>query len=249
MSLMSIGSASYGLPLFPAFGPLPLPKPQRTPWLITIVDLVTLLLAFFVLMFSMSHIEPKRYAVMAKSYGESFNPAPTDEVPLVRLPKIANIPGDDLGYLEAVLRTAFAKTATLKDVQFHRTAQYLILSLPVDGVFMPGSGAFVDSAAGPIFDLGGVLSNLKNRIAVVGSAIMTSRAVNARDSNDAGLPPAAEGSAAWELAVARAQSMADALKRAGYGQPVTVFGRGGAATDVEAAIGRVDIMIMPEQQS
>src|SRR5690606_24481679 len=110
---------------------------------------------------------------------------------------------DDLGYLEAVLRSAFAKTATLKDVRFHRTAQYLILSLPVDGVFVPGSGAFVDSAAGPVFDLGGVLSNLKNRIAIVGSAVMTSRAVNARDSNDAGLP-AAQGSAAWELAVARA---------------------------------------------
>ncbi len=222
---------SYGLPHFKSA--VPTASQPRTLWLITIVDLVTLLLAFFVLMFSMSQVETKRYAAVAKSYSAAFNPvtSTSDDTSLVRLPKIAHVSGEDLGYLEAVLKAAFARTATLKDVEFHRTAQYLILSLPVDGVFAPGSGAFTDTATAPVFDLGGVLSNLKNRIAVVGSAVTTS----------------SDGTAAWALAVARAQTMADALKKAGYGLPVTVLGRGGAATDVAAAIGHVDILIMPEQ--
>jgi len=224
-------TVASGMPVFKT--PL-LPGPARTPWLITIVDLVTLLLAFFVLMFSMSHFEGKRFAQVAKSYGDAFGPAPIAPAKaLPRLPPIANISGEDLGYLEAVLKTAFAQTATLKDVEFHRTAQYLILSLPVDGVFAPGSDAFTDTAASPVFDLGGVLSNLKNRIAVVGTAAMSP----------------ADGAGAWELAVARARTMGDALQRAGYQQPITVLGRGGASTDVAAALGRVEIMIMPEQLS
>jgi chemotaxis protein MotB len=223
----------YGLPHPHAAAP---PESQpRTLWLITIVDLVTLLLAFFVLMFSMSQVETKKYAQLAKSYGDTFNPAGAvaekKPAPRIQLPKIAHVPGDDLGYLEAVLKSAFAGTVTLKDVQFQRTSQYLILSLPVDGVFAPGSGSFSDEARGPVFDLGGVLSNLKNRIAVVGTAVMA---------------PGEDDAAAWGLAVARAQSMADALKTAGYDQAITVLGRGGESTDVAAAIGRIDILIMPE---
>ncbi len=220
--------SASGVPSYRLTAPASAP---RTLWLITLVDLVTLLLAFFVLMFSMSHIEAKRYGALVKSYGDAFG-AEADAPPsLARLPKIPAVTGEDLGYLEAVLKRAFAGTATLKDVQFRRTGQYLILSLPVEGVFAPGSGAFTDTAATPVFDLGGVLSNLKNRIAIVGSAVMTP----------------AEGAEAWALAMQRAETLADALARAGFQQPITVLGRGGAPADVAAALGRIDIMIMPEQ--
>jgi chemotaxis protein MotB len=234
-----VGSLSSALPRFKVqLAANTSQAQQRTLWLITIVDLVTLLLAFFVLLFAMSHVEGKRYAAVAKSYGDAFNPMLGDEEPLVRLPKIAALPGDNLAYLEVVLRGAFAKTATLKDVEFHRTGQYLILALPVDGVFVPGSGALVDAGQGPVFDLGGVLSNLKNRIAIVGSAVM-SPAEGAE----------APGILAWELAMARATSLADALTRAGAVQPVSGMGRGGAVGDLAASKGRVEIMILPEQAS
>ena len=199
------------------------------PWLITIVDLVTLLLSFFVLLFSMSKVEPKRFNEVAQSYGDAFAAVHDDTGR--RLPKITAAAGDDLSYLQAVMKAAFASSPTLKDVEFHLTPQYLMLTLPVTGLFVPGSGGFADSAQTPVFDLSGVLSNLKNRIAVVGTAPM-----------DTG-----SGDAAWALAIARAKSMADALAAGGYDQPVTVLGRGANATDVAAAIGRVEIMVMPEQ--
>ncbi len=222
----------YGLPSH--VGPVLQRAPHNVnratrPWLITIVDLVTLLLSFFVLLFSMSKVEPARFSEVAQSYGDAF--APADEDAGRRLPKITAAAGDDLGYLQAVLKAAFASSPTLKDIEFRLTPQYLMLTLPVTDLFIPGAGGFAESAQTPVFDLSGVLSNLKNRIAVVGTAPMNA------DSGDA----------AWILAVARAKSMADALAAGGYGQPVTVLGRGASSTDVAAAIGRVEIVVMPEQ--
>lgn len=204
------------------------PKNVTRPWLITIVDLITLLLSFFVLLFSMSKVEPQRFSQVVQSYGEAFAPAEDDRG---RLPKITAAAGDDLGYLQAVLKAAFASSPDLKDVEFRLTPQYLVLTLPVAGLYVAGTGDFADSAKTPVFDLSGVLSNLKNRIAVIGTAAMDREA----------------GEASWSLAIARAKTMADALATAGYAQPVAVLGRGGAATDVGAALGRVEIMIMPEQ--
>lgn len=230
----------YGLPSH--IGPVlqQAPKNVTRPWLITIVDLITLLLSFFVLLFSMSTVEPRRFSQVVQSYGEAFAPAEDDKG---RLPKIAAAAGDDLGYLQAVLRAAFASSPALKDVEFRLTPQYLILTLPVADLYASGTGAFADSAKTPVFDLSGVLSNLKNRIAVIGTAAMAQS--GDRDASEA----------SWSLAIARAKTMADALAAAGYAQPVTILGRGapdtsrGSAptTDVGAAIGRIEIMIMPEQ--
>jgi chemotaxis protein MotB len=205
--------------------PVAAPRGATTgPWLITIVDLITLLLTFFVLLFSMSHVESKRYQAVVQSYGEAFaKPGP-------KLPALQEKPGDDLGYLQAVLKTAFTHSSDLNGVEFRRTPQYLMLSLPATELFMPGSGGFSEAAKGAVFDLSGVLSNVSNRIAVVGTVAI-----------EPGLP----ADASWQLAIARARTMADALTRSGYSRPIAVLGRGGAATDVAAALGRIDIMIMP----
>ena len=209
---------------------LPEAEPSRGsttgPWLITIVDLVTLLLTFFVLLFSMSHVEGKRYQAVVQSYGEAF------AKPLARLPALRQSAGDDLGYLQAVLKTAFAASPDLNGVEFRRTSQYLMLSLPATELFLPGSSGFSETAKSAVFDLSGVLSNVTNRVAVVGTAAMGQ---------------GADAEPAWALSIARARTMAEALRRSGYSQPVAVLGRGGAATDVAAAVGRIDIMIMPER--
>ena len=213
-----------------ASGPAAAARHAR-PWLITMVDLITLLLTFFVLMFSMSHVEFQRFAQVAQSYGEAFG-LPADDPTGGKLPKVTSASGDDLAYLQAVLKASFASSPALKDIEFRLTPQYLMLTLPVSGLFTPGSGGFSEAAQTPVFDLSGVLSNLKNRIAVVGTAV-----VNLEDG---------DSTPAWTLAITRAKAMADALTASGYDQTVTVLGRGAEATDVGAALGRLDIMIMPE---
>ena len=136
-------TGAYGLPAH--VGPaLPLASRKATrPWLITIVDLITLLLTFFVLLFSMSNVEPQRFSQVVQSYGDTFAPSAEDPG---RLPKITAAAGDDLGYLQAVLKAAFASSPGLKDVEFRLTPQYLILTLPVAGLYAPGTGDFAEAA-------------------------------------------------------------------------------------------------------
>lgn len=216
----------------PALGARPnAPKVEREagpgrPWLITIVDLMTILLTFFVLIFSLTKIDMVRFMPLARSYGEAFSGGlPDDAAP--RLPEVAAVPGDNLSYLEAVLRPAFAKQSSLADVQFRATPQYLILSWPGGALFDTGSAGLSELARRRVFDLGGVLSNLHNRIAIVGQAA-----------------PGPQGDAdAWRLAITRANAAADAIAAAGYDKEITVLGRNAVSANDD----QIQILIMPEQ--
>lgn len=216
----------------PALGARPnAPKVDRTPgparpWLITIVDLMTILLTFFVLLFSLSKIDMARFIPVARSYGEAFSGGTPDD-PVPRLPEVAAVPGDNLSYLEAVLRPAFAKQPSLADVEFRATPQYLILSWSGDALFDADSSGFSAAARRRVFDLGGVLSNLHNRIAIVGRA-----AAGPKGDADA-----------WRLAITRANAMADAFTAAGYDKEITVLGRNAAGPGDD----QIQILIMPEQ--
>src|SRR5690606_20257085 len=131
--------------------------------------------AFFVLLFSMTRVETQRFREIVISYGDAFGPLFESKEGAAdrKLPPIAAVPGDDLGYLSAVLKASFADSATLKVIEFRPNPQYLTLSLPVAALFAPESGAFADNAKAAVFDLAGVLSNLKNRVAVVGTSAMS----------------------------------------------------------------------------
>lgn len=231
-------------PTLPALGTRPnAPKVERfagatRPWLITIVDLMTILLTFFVLMFSLTKIDMTRFMPLARSYGEAFGGGlPDDTGP--RLPEVAAVPGDNLSYLEAVLRPAFAKQPSLADVQFRATAQYIILSWPVKdegtALFAAGSAGLSEATRRRVFDLGGVLSNLHNRIAIVGQAAVAPAADPATAS--------AVEAEAWRLAIGRANVLADSLASSGYDKEITVLGRNAPAGSAD----QIQILIMPER--
>lgn len=219
--------------LAPDAGALPGP-PQRRLWLITFVDLVMLLLAFFVLMFSMSTVDSTRYATIARSYADVFSGIggmhETDVGPL-RVPYLARTPGDDLAYLETVLRTNFAREARLSAIQFRLTSQYLILLVPARVTAGVGAGDFDDETKSRFFELGGVLSNLPNRIAIRAPATSGDSAV------------------AWAAAAARARSVQAALEAAGYQRGLTSFVQGSAAADESIGAPPIQIMIFPETAS
>jgi chemotaxis protein MotB len=196
-------------------------------WLITFTDMVMQLLAFFVLLFTMSKLDAVKYQDIVRSYVEALNPSfgEAGEPPAahVVLPAAAPLQGDDLGYLASVLQASFARENVLSGIQFRLTTQYLTLALPAGGLFLP-DGTLAEPVVRQLFDLGGVLNNLKNRIAVVGF-----------DDPASGVAAAQT----WNVALARAEAVAGALVTAGYGRSITVLGRG-------EALGEVQIMILPE---
>ncbi|MCB2106637.1 MAG: hypothetical protein KDE14_03000 [Rhodobacteraceae bacterium] len=198
--------------------------PPGTPpsaWLITFADLVLLLLTFFVLVFVMSRPVLPRYVPMAQSYLEVFNPIAVDEPrgKPMSFTVAQEATGDNLAYLRSVLETSFATFPTLQDVQFRSTARYLILSLENRAFFDAGRATLTPGAEQVIFDLAGVLGNLANPVAVLGSGDGS-----ARDQ------------AHWALGLSRADEVAQAMIRAGYTGTPVVLTRAEATGELEFVI-------------
>ena len=194
-------------------------------WLITFVDIILLLLTFFVLMYAMARPDPVRYAPIVQSYTESFSAPPAEAETGAPKPRsyVRDIsgPGDDLFFLETALRAAVSRSGTLSGLQFRSTPQYLIISLPnVPGRTSSAQTAGLERA---LFDLGGVLANMNNRIAVIGQASTTAES--------------------WSNAVTRAEQIARALTQAGYDRPIATLARADAITSA-GQDRQIEIVIM-----
>ncbi|MDX2145851.1 MAG: hypothetical protein SFV19_21035, partial [Rhodospirillaceae bacterium] len=181
------------------------------------------------LLYAMSRPEPARYVPVAQSYIETFKPVPDDEEPATppRSYVLEPAAGEGLAYLENVLKTVFGRAPGLSDIGFRLSEQSLILSLPSTGVIDQAGSALTRDMTTALFDLGGVLANIDNRIAVHGFV----------DPGDASAP-------SWARAVGRADVVASALGAAGYGRPITASAR---IPGPETAIGSdIEIVIMAQ---
>jgi len=57
-------------------------------WLISYADFITLLFAFFVVMYAISAVNESKYRVLASSLGDAFGKAPTSEATVPQLPAV-----------------------------------------------------------------------------------------------------------------------------------------------------------------
>jgi len=220
----------------------------RYVWVITFIDLVTVMLTFFVLMAAMSTPEGGRYHDFAIGLGKTFGGerkpgdvvAGTDTNVLNELKRAAL----DLDYVANLVEGRMAADETLRRAVTHRLQDRLVISLPGDVIFTPNSATLTAAAQGSVRHLTTLLINLSNRVAVQGHT----------DPNPIRSGPFASN---WELSIARAQSVADALRMAGYDRALVAQGFGEARfLDLDPAIPpnrrfelarRVDIVIASER--
>lgn len=190
---------------------------QRNIWVISFADLSCLLLAFFVLLFSMSTLNGSRWPEVsaALSQQRDVTTAPPVTVATARYNLASAFPARaiNLDYLHAVLRDTLAANAALTSAQMDLRADRLVIRLPGDSLFTPESARIGDHAEQALFALGGVLGNITNPIAIV-----------------------ADAGAEWDLAVARAAMLADVLSRSGYTRDITALGAAGDANGVAVHI-------------
>jgi chemotaxis protein MotB len=194
-------------------------------WLITFVDLILLLLTFFVLMFSMSQPDPAKYAPVAQSYAEAFSPGASDEPAFSRARSFVSQAGkqaEDLAYLETALKAAFGRSAALSAIRFRSTDHYLMISLPSQ-ILGQGVDA-ANAASATLFELGGVFANINNRLAVIGMADQTAES--------------------WTDAIRRSARIAQSMTQAGYDRPIATLARVDGTAN-----GSVEIMIMADRLS
>ena len=116
----------------------------------------------------------------------------------------------------------------------------IVISLSGDLLFASGKAELTEKARKALFNLGGVLRNIRNTIGIYGYS------EDEKFDRD-------KYSSDWELSLARAVSVANELTRAGYMEEILSFGYGGARSFRLANVSkdrrqslsrRVDIVIM-----
>ena len=215
--------------------------------MITFTDLVALLLAFFVLLFSMSSVRPDSWRVAIDSLSRTLNPTRVDKAVPSAVPFNIGTTfpkrGSDLDYLATVLNEALREDALLSSTRIIRSADRLIVALPGDLLFENGRAELSERAGKSLLILGSVLRNIGNRIGVNGHSDPQPLKDGAYKSN-------------WELSLARAVAVANTLRRSGYRREIVAYGfadsRYQQLPKIEeeqrrALARRVDIVILPTE--
>lgn len=189
-------------------------------WLVTFVDLISLLLAFFVMIYSMSSLSSPDWkaftAAMNKAKVETSVDTTKPEPKAISAEPDRPGRGVNVQYLRRILESGMARETTLALAVLREVDGKLILSLPGDLFFRTGTADVVTSGDAALFALAETLSNLDNRIDLIGHTDP--------------VPMSGSGvfKSNWELSLARAAAVADSLARAGYRKPMTVRGLGDA---------------------
>ncbi len=213
--------------------------------MITFTDLVSLLLTFFVMLYSMSNVKLGVWEKMTDALSQTFKPftstameAPTARYNISTTFKKRAI---NLDYLAAVLNEAMAGNTLTRESRLIRQTDRLVIMLPGNKWFEPDRAALTADGRQALFHLGGVLRNVGNEIGINGYA-------------GSGRSVAAEFDSGLELSLARAVTVGNALREAGYADGLALYAystarlsgiEGLPEAQRRALDRRVDIVIKP----
>jgi chemotaxis protein MotB len=202
----------------------PIPYKRKNPlWLVGFTDLTTLLLAYFILLYSMSQPREAPWQAASESLRmrfsgeESMTPVmgnPGNQDAKKTWQSADSAPGLDLHYLYSLLQGQIAKRPALKDVVLIQEARTITISLPAAITFRPADDYLSAQGETIVQQLAPILMRLPNTVMIVGHADANMVNSDGRFGSN------------WHLSLARANAVADALKMAGYRQNLEVIGRG-----------------------
>lgn len=213
-------------------------------WLITFADLAAVLVAFFVLMFSMSEVDTDRWNGAVDALDRQFdvsheaeNARPTAQL---NIRQLLSEDGLELGYLRRILAGHIADQPELSGAGLREVDDSVIVTLPASFLFEKGGARVSTRGQRSIFILAGALGRIDNNIEVIGHADPQLIKGRAFDTN-------------WELSLARAAAVARALSVNGVSREIRIVGAGASRFDEidpdlplerrEALARRVDIVV------
>jgi chemotaxis protein MotB len=193
-------------------------RPSSGTWLVTFTDLVALLLAFFVLMFSMTKIDEARWQGLIRSLASALDSIREETVsrPAVdyQIPAPAPDMGTNLAYLAPVVLEQLAAEPALSRALIRRLPDRIVVSLPAEALFASASARLNAQGKAVAFAIGGIVRNIRN--------VLTVEAVGGA---------AIAGGDHWSRTLARAATLADELRASGYGGGIAAVGRGPGGGD------------------
>ena len=141
-------------------------------WMVTFTDLALLMLTFFVMLFAMSNVKSNQWDDMVDAFSRQLNllkqkqiAAATAEYTISTVYRRRAI---DLDYLVSVLEKIIRDDDVLAQSNLVRHDDRLLIALPGDLLFQPGSAILAPEAERTLFNLGGILRNIGNAVAING---------------------------------------------------------------------------------
>lgn len=185
-------------------------------WLITFTDVMALTLTFFVLLFSMSNPNNDAWSDIVTALDSRFNVVfgaskqmgPVDK-PDVNRPETHQ--ALDLQYLSTLVEKLLENYPELGNTAVARYGDRIVISLPNDLLFQPGSAQISDGGRVALQTLGDMLKNIANRIEVYGHSDPRPVTGGFYNSN-------------WDLSLARASNVAGLIYEAGYDKDIITKG-------------------------
>ena len=195
----------------------PQPAKEKPIWVVSLIDTFSLLLCFFILMFSMGTPDTQRFREIAGSLAKQLpvqgtRPMAPPAPPPMEAPTLATDIALNLDYLTSLVEGRVERLPALAGLELQRRPDRLVLMPPTDVAFANDSATPLPAARPMLSAIGDLLANVPNRLEVRG-----------------GVGPGAT----WELALARAAAVARALRESGYpADPVVVAGAGATAVEL-----------------
>lgn len=222
-------------------------------WLISFTDVMALMLTFFVLLFSMAEPAKKDWSAIMSAlkqefnryYGAALNLGSQDALDLSKIDFNEAL---NIDYLEALLREQIGESKFLEGAALIQQRGQLIIALPRDLLFDPGTAQVKEDGSRALYALGGVLRRIKNKVEIAGHADPRpiSGGSSSYESN-------------WDLSLSRASSVAAILDNVGYDRDITIRGHSsGRYADLKGQVDedtrldlsrRVDIVILSHDGS
>ena len=193
----------------------PASGPRKTAWMLTFADLLSLMLTFFVLLYSMNTLKQGKWSELVESLSQRLNPrSEIQDFTIVRdlgIERIDEKPGADLDYLYAIFVDKVEGTPELKGLSLRKLDDRLVISLSADTMFQPGVAALKFTSITTLDTIVSLVGNVNNQVDVVGHTDPEPVSGETYPSN-------------WELSLARATAIAHTLRSTGYPYDIEVFG-------------------------
>ncbi|MBI1395280.1 MAG: flagellar motor protein MotD [Betaproteobacteria bacterium] len=192
-------------------------QPDR--WIVSYADFVTLLLAFFVVMYAISSVNESRYREVSDALVKAFQPVdrPPDATSIVpppiqlpyptlrnRLVPMQSMANDIRSVLDPLVRAG--------EVRVTETSRGIAVEINASVLFASGEAELTEASVRILNSVAGVLARAKNRVEVEGHTDNSPISSTVYPSN-------------WELSAARACSV------------VRLFARDGVAPERMGAVG------------